>query len=72
MIVWGPCARLGGPFQSQWQRRHIYLFPNRIEIEPDTQVYPLEEINMISEAYHRNNKCLQLKYESHFLNYSNL
>ena len=20
IIVWGPCLRLGGPFQSQWQR----------------------------------------------------
>ena len=20
IIVWGPCYRLGGPFQSQWQR----------------------------------------------------
>ena len=19
VIIWGPCSRLGGPFQSQWQ-----------------------------------------------------
>ena len=25
IIVWGPCLRLGGPFQSQWQRFVVSL-----------------------------------------------
>ncbi len=30
-LLHGFLNRLGGPFQSQWQRKYFYLFPNRIE-----------------------------------------
>ena len=77
IIVWGPCLRLGGPFQSQWQRltyhhhaannhhlrRHLYLFPNRLEIgiDSDPHVWPLEEIIGIQETLHRSYRCIQIR-----------
>lgn len=30
-LLHGFLNKLGGPFQSQWQRKYFYLFPNRIE-----------------------------------------
>ena len=30
-IMHGYIYKLGGPFNSQWQRKYFYLFPNRIE-----------------------------------------
>ena len=82
IIVWGPCLRLGGPFQSQWQRysriiksgfnetalvpsRHLYLFPNRLEIgiDSDPHVWPLEEIIGIQETLHRSYRCIQIRLE---------
>lgn len=66
IIVWGPCLRLGGPFQSQWQRRHLYLFPNRLEIgiDSDPHVWPLEEIIGIQETLHRSYRCIQIRLKS--------
>jgi beta-adrenergic-receptor kinase len=66
IIVWGPCLRLGGPFQSQWQRRHLYLFPNRLEIgiDSDPHVWPLEEIIGIQETMHRSYRCIQIRLKS--------
>ena len=86
IIVWGPCYRLGGPFQSQWQRwvyypnwsfwvnfgwmrvtfsfrKHLYLFPNRLEIgiDSDPHVWPLEEIIGIQENVHRSYRCIQIR-----------
>jgi len=66
IIVWGPCYRLGGPFQSQWQRKHLYLFPNRLEIgiDSDPHVWPLEEIIGIQENVHRSYRCIQIRLKS--------
>lgn len=30
-LLHGYLHKLGGPFQSQWQKKYFYLFPNRIE-----------------------------------------
>ena len=31
VIIWGPCQRLGGPFQSQWQVRIAVMSLNLVE-----------------------------------------
>ncbi|CBY38063.1 unnamed protein product [Oikopleura dioica] len=66
VIIWGPCQRLGGPFQSQWQRKHLFLFPNRLElgIDGDLHVWPLEELIAITDHTHRGNRTIQLRLKS--------
>ena len=38
-LLHGFLNKLGGPFQSQWQRKYFYLFPNRIEWRGEQMVY---------------------------------
>ena len=44
-------------------RRHLYLFPNRLEIGIDSEphVWPLEEIIGIQETLHRSYRCIQIR-----------
>ena len=44
-------------------RKHLYLFPNRLEIgvDSDPHVWPLEEIIGIQENVHRSYRCIQIR-----------
>lgn len=43
-VIEGELLRLGGPFLHSWQKKHIRLFPNRIEIYPkDDEGIPLKD-----------------------------
>ena len=47
-----------------FKRKHLFLFPNRLElgIDGDLHVWPLEELIAISDHTHRGNRTIQLRY----------
>ena len=64
----GELKRVLGSFKEFWGvkyffRKHLYLFPNRLEIgiDSDPHVWPLEEIIGIQENVHRSYRCIQIR-----------
>eukprot|EP00794_Sanderia_malayensis_P014404 gene14404-15904_t len=64
-LLHGFLSRLGGPFQSQWQRKYFYLFPNRIEwrgeqVSSAKCLLPFEDIFSIDETQIKGFKCMKI------------
>lgn len=69
-IVDGEVSRLGGPFNKTWERRHMRLFPNRLELyqkskdgviigDKGVELVPMVDIKDISHDLQRVNKAEQ-------------
>jgi len=64
-LLHGYLYKLGGPFQSQWQKKYFYLFPNRIEwrgeqTNSQKNLLPFEDIFIIEECTIKCFKCVKL------------
>ncbi|XP_065054623.1 G protein-coupled receptor kinase 3-like [Rhopilema esculentum] len=64
-LLHGFLNKLGGPFQSQWQRKYFYLFPNRIEwrgeqLNSQKNLVPFEDIFSIEECQIKGFKCIKI------------
>lgn len=48
-ILHGYIKKLGGPFASAWQTRYAKLYPNRLELHPESTTKPelvfLDQVN---------------------------
>lgn len=49
-ILHGYIKKLGGPFASAWQTRYAKLYPNRLELHPESATKPelvfLDQVNI--------------------------
>ena len=56
-------VEIWGKERKIYFRKHLYLFPNRLEIgvDSDPHVWPLEEIIGIQENVHRSYRCIQIR-----------
>jgi len=65
----GYLYKLGGPFQSVWQKKYFFLFPNRLEYRSDTAnanqktLVTLENVNAIEESNYKSNKCICIRIQ---------
>lgn len=53
-ILHGYIKKLGGPFASAWQTRYAKLYPNRLELHPESATKPelifLDQVSIIYQG----------------------
>ncbi|XP_008467915.1 G protein-coupled receptor kinase 1-like [Diaphorina citri] len=67
-ILHGYIKKLGGPFVSAWQTRYAKLFPNRLELHPESgqskpELIFMDQIEEVSQDLItvKGEQCVQLK-----------
>lgn len=66
-LLHGYLYKLGGPFQSVWQKKYFFLYPNRLEYMDNTaaaqKILALEDVLSVVEETYKGFKCIRIVYQ---------